>query len=166
MPQNAISRLESMSYGKPTITTLKRLASAFDVGLEVRFSPFSKMADWVSGTPHVDYGLSADSLSVVPFEEEEKNGTLDREYLIMVFDAKSNESIPQACDQANIVSTVPWRFSLAEQEKRSRTITDRVVQIDRGRTITEATITTPKRIGPTLAQSLNETLPVMKEGVS
>src|SRR5947209_2995232 len=28
MTQNAISRLESSSYGKPTITTLKRLASA------------------------------------------------------------------------------------------------------------------------------------------
>src|SRR5438034_9786786 len=37
MTQNAISRLESSTYGKPTITTLKRLASVYDVALVVRF---------------------------------------------------------------------------------------------------------------------------------
>src|SRR5690349_18360152 len=50
MNQNAISRLESPQYGKPTLTTLKRMASALDVGLIVRFVPFSELADWVSGT--------------------------------------------------------------------------------------------------------------------
>src|SRR5260370_480187 len=47
MTQNAISRLESPEYGGPTITTLKRLAAAFDVGLIVRFVPFSELIDWV-----------------------------------------------------------------------------------------------------------------------
>ena len=37
MNQNAISRLENPYYGKSTLTTLKRIASAYDVGLLVEF---------------------------------------------------------------------------------------------------------------------------------
>ena len=77
MPQNAISRLESPDYGRPTLTTLRRLATALDVGLVVHFVPFSQLIDWVSGTPRVDRGLSTGSLAVPSFEEEEKNGVFD-----------------------------------------------------------------------------------------
>jgi transcriptional regulator with XRE-family HTH domain len=44
--QNAISRLESPKYGKPSISTLKRYASLFDVGLIVRFVSYSRLIDW------------------------------------------------------------------------------------------------------------------------
>lgn len=74
MNQNAISRLESPEYGKHTLTTLKRLASAFDVGLVVRFVPFSELADWASGTPYVNLGLNPQALRVPSFEEEMKKG--------------------------------------------------------------------------------------------
>jgi transcriptional regulator with XRE-family HTH domain len=77
MNQNAISRLESAEYGKPTITTLKRLAAAFDVGLVVRFVPFSEMVNWVTGTAYVNYGLSTQSLIVPSFTVEEKNKHFD-----------------------------------------------------------------------------------------
>ena len=70
MTQNAISRLENPFYGKPTITTLKRIATAFDVALVVRFVPFSHLVNWVSGTPVTDTGLSMDQLSVPSFAEE------------------------------------------------------------------------------------------------
>ncbi len=40
--QNAISRLESGSYGKPNVKTLLRLAKAFDVALLVKFVSFSR----------------------------------------------------------------------------------------------------------------------------
>ncbi|HEY5174353.1 MAG TPA: helix-turn-helix transcriptional regulator [Terriglobales bacterium] len=70
MNQNAISRLESPSRTRPTITTLKRLAEALDVGLEVRFVPFSKLAKWYSGTPYVERGICTDSLAVPDFTEE------------------------------------------------------------------------------------------------
>jgi transcriptional regulator with XRE-family HTH domain len=52
--QNAIYRLESPQYGKPSITTLKRLASIFDVGLAVWFTPFSKLVDRVISLETVD----------------------------------------------------------------------------------------------------------------
>jgi transcriptional regulator with XRE-family HTH domain len=71
MTQNAISRLESAEYGRPTITTLKRLASAFDTGLIVRFAPFSEMVCWISGTPLTVQGLSRASLAVPSFAEDE-----------------------------------------------------------------------------------------------
>lgn len=74
MPQTAISRLESSTYGKPTITTLKRIARVYDVALEVRFVPFSKFVNRISSTPYVEYGLSSDALDVANFKEEFENG--------------------------------------------------------------------------------------------
>src|SRR6202040_2472405 len=72
MNQNAISRLESPWYGKATIRTLKRLAAAFDVALVIRFVPFGKLTNWISGTPYLEEGISAESLAVPNFEEEEQ----------------------------------------------------------------------------------------------
>lgn len=74
MPQTAISRLESSAYGKPTITTLKRIAKVYDVALEVRFVPFSKLVNRISGTPYIEYGLDSDALDVPSFEEELEAG--------------------------------------------------------------------------------------------
>jgi len=72
MAQNAISRLESAEYGRPSITTLKRLAAAFDVALIVRFAPFRELTEWVSN-------LSAGSLKVPSFSEEEASiAAIDR----------------------------------------------------------------------------------------
>ncbi len=45
MKQEGVSRLESLDYGRFTLTTLKRLASVFDVALVVRFVPFSDLAE-------------------------------------------------------------------------------------------------------------------------
>ena len=65
-----IYRLENPSYGKPTVSTLKRIAAAFDVALIVRFVPFGQLIDWATGTPFVDNGLSPESLAVPSFSEE------------------------------------------------------------------------------------------------
>ncbi|MBZ5515688.1 MAG: helix-turn-helix domain-containing protein [Acidobacteriia bacterium] len=61
--QNAICRLESPHYGRPSITTLKKLASLFDVGLAVWFVPFSELVDRFTN-------LSTESLLVPAFDEE------------------------------------------------------------------------------------------------
>jgi transcriptional regulator with XRE-family HTH domain len=61
--QNAIYRLENPRYGRPTISTLKKLASFFDVGLIVRFAPLSEIVDWV-------IGLSERSLNVPDFTHD------------------------------------------------------------------------------------------------
>src|ERR1700683_5346988 len=76
MPQTAISRLESSNYGKPTLTTLKRMAKVYDVALEVRFVPFSKFVSRISGTPYLESGLSSEAMDVPSFEEEISHGAL------------------------------------------------------------------------------------------
>ena len=43
-----VSKLEDPSYGKVTVGTLLQVADAFDVDLEIKFRPFSKMLDEVS----------------------------------------------------------------------------------------------------------------------
>ncbi len=43
--QTWVSKLEDPNYGKLTLSTLLRLASAFDVALEVDFIPFGKVLD-------------------------------------------------------------------------------------------------------------------------
>lgn len=70
MTQNAISRLENPNYGKATLTTLKRIAAAFDVALVVRFEPFSRLVGWVSGTPYTEQGMSPESLAVPSFASD------------------------------------------------------------------------------------------------
>src|SRR5688500_17698094 len=57
MTQEGISRLESLTYGKFTLTTLKRLASAFDVALVVRFEPFGRLVDWAASMSPEDLAV-------------------------------------------------------------------------------------------------------------
>ena len=61
--QESISLFENPNYGRFTLTTLKQMASTFDVGLMVRFVPFSELVDWVSNLSHQD-------LAVPSFEED------------------------------------------------------------------------------------------------
>jgi transcriptional regulator with XRE-family HTH domain len=77
--QQAISRLENPYYGKATLTTLKRIAAAYDVGLLVEFVPFSELVNRVSGTPYTEYGFRPETMNVPSFEEEEKRGALKEE---------------------------------------------------------------------------------------
>ncbi len=61
--QSAISKLEDPDYGRPSLTTLKKLASAFDVALVVRFVPFSDLLNHMST-------LTADHLAPVDFNRD------------------------------------------------------------------------------------------------
>ena len=63
MSPSRITVMEDPSYEKFTLTTLKRLASAFDVALIARFAPFSDLADWVAE-------LSPEKLETPAFEED------------------------------------------------------------------------------------------------
>jgi transcriptional regulator with XRE-family HTH domain len=61
MAQTWVSKLEDPNYGKLTISTLLKLASAFDVGLQVDFVPFSRILD-------DSLRLSTESFVVTRFE--------------------------------------------------------------------------------------------------
>jgi transcriptional regulator with XRE-family HTH domain len=60
--QNAVSRLEDPDYGRLTVKTLTELASAYDVGLLVKFVPFSKFLTETATTPS--------QLEAIGFEKE------------------------------------------------------------------------------------------------
>jgi transcriptional regulator with XRE-family HTH domain len=76
--QQAISRLENPYYGKATLTTLKKIAAAFDVGLLVEFVPFSQLVNRVSGIPYLERGYSPETMNVPSFNEEAGEGTFDQ----------------------------------------------------------------------------------------
>ncbi len=63
MAQESISRIEDPNYGKLTLNTLKRLASAFDIGLMVRFVPLSELVEW-------ELNLSTESLKALSFDAD------------------------------------------------------------------------------------------------
>lgn len=63
MKQERISACENPNYGKFNIRTLKQLAAAFDVGLIVRFAPFSELVEW-------EVNMSPESLEVPSFDQE------------------------------------------------------------------------------------------------
>jgi transcriptional regulator with XRE-family HTH domain len=63
MAQPRICLLEDPNYQKFSITTLKRLAAAFDVALIVRFVSYGELLSWA-------VNLSPDKLAVPSFEEE------------------------------------------------------------------------------------------------
>ena len=61
--QSLVSSWENPNYGKYTLATLKDLAKAFDVGLSVRFVPFSILVDQT-------INLSSESIAPPSFGEE------------------------------------------------------------------------------------------------
>jgi transcriptional regulator with XRE-family HTH domain len=63
MAQAWISKLESPNYSGFSIATLKKVASAFDVGLMIRFVPISQLVEW-------ELGLSNDSLLAPSLEDD------------------------------------------------------------------------------------------------
>lgn len=72
MLQPRISAMETPGGARFTLETLRRLASAFDVGIMVRFVPFSALVDWSEQ-------FSPDSFSVASFDEDA--GLIDRKPL-------------------------------------------------------------------------------------
>lgn len=65
MKQPRISALEDQDFDNVEIATLRRIASAFDVGLSVRFVPYSEIARRATGLETKDFNIpeySADGL--------------------------------------------------------------------------------------------------------
>lgn len=61
--QSGIARLEDEDYGQYTLNTLKKLASAFDVALVVRFAPFSQLV-------HYTTNITPSDLSPASFDDD------------------------------------------------------------------------------------------------
>jgi transcriptional regulator with XRE-family HTH domain len=98
MAQETISRVEDPNYGKLTLKTLKRLASAFDVALMVRFIPFSELVEW-------ELHLAPDSLKALSFEDESYFKEERKEELINLPMEQEQHSL----GDSNVIYIYSWK---------------------------------------------------------
>lgn len=89
--QNAISRMESPTYGKVSISTLRKIASHYDVGLIVRFAPFSEIADWT-------VNLGRTSVEISKFENDA--GFIDKKSAVSETSSRPSLVVAEAGGQS------------------------------------------------------------------
>ena len=65
--QSVVARLENPDYGKFSLTTLLKLASTFDVALDVRFTSFGELIETTSD-------LSPEALDAPSFDDDKGLG--------------------------------------------------------------------------------------------
>lgn len=84
--QSWVSSLENPNYGNYSLTILRRLAKAFDVGLLVRFVPFGKLVDLAAN-------LTLSDIAPPNFSEEQEYDRFIGSILASVEDRKTGETI-------------------------------------------------------------------------
>ena len=97
--QNTVSRLENPRTSKPTITTLLRVASAFDVGLLVRFVPFGFYGDVIEA-------MNPTHIEIPSYEEELK----DEIAALAEIDTKQAVNIEQGYARPQERALADWPF--------------------------------------------------------
>lgn len=97
MKQTAISRLESGEAGMPNLSTLLRLASAFDVALVVRFAPFSELIDW--SMKIAERGIESRSFDHDRGLESMSHGSTNADVVYLT--RTENKSTPKARDESD-----------------------------------------------------------------
>jgi transcriptional regulator with XRE-family HTH domain len=107
--QEWVSKLEDPNYGRLTLSTLLKVASAFDVGLNVDFVPFSEIFD---RSTH----LSNEDFDVASFDEENRAATrevaakgIDLYAGILAPAQKSSTAPTTSLLSMNIASQLPVR---------------------------------------------------------
>lgn len=94
MGQPRISELEKPGERRLTIETLLRLASAFDIGLQVRFLPLSELMEWSEG-------LDVDRFDVPSFETELKNAAQEVHSLLILRKPPQHARASRSANGAN-----------------------------------------------------------------
>jgi transcriptional regulator with XRE-family HTH domain len=111
MRQNAISRLEDAESGTPSISTLLRLAHAFDVALLIKFVPFRKLLSEFAD-------LSTEALQVNSFDKDvdalaEEAATVTATYSVPVSSATQSTHLLMHEIAHHSVPWAPTRFATA-----------------------------------------------------
>ncbi|MFC1845792.1 helix-turn-helix transcriptional regulator [Chloroflexota bacterium] len=102
--QPLVSSWEDPNYGKYTLKTLKELAKAFDVGLLVKFVPFSSIVDWTAD-------LKPENIAPSSFEEEQRHSLSFTSTALNAFLDRQNVAIRHFSKGVPTASTVePTNF--------------------------------------------------------
>jgi transcriptional regulator with XRE-family HTH domain len=91
MLQEAVWRIENPNRANLTISTLLRVAAAFDVALEVKFVPFSAIADSAAS-------MSAENQLILSFEDD--IGLLEEPACEMVLSAGTDANVARGAGTA------------------------------------------------------------------
>ncbi len=119
--QKTISDFENPNYARYTLTSLKKLASVYDVGLIVRFAPFSELVDWAAT-------LSPEKLAVPARDKDarlkrqrrdgnEATDTTDSASLFV--SVRTSTNVPATAPES---TTRHYRFKHAEQAEQGRVL--------------------------------------------
>lgn len=86
MAQAWVSKLEDPSYGKLTISTLLKIASACDVGFHVDFVPFSRVLDYAVNLDRASFTVPSylEDTALLP-EADEKAGIFTQSVAVSNF---------------------------------------------------------------------------------
>jgi transcriptional regulator with XRE-family HTH domain len=99
MAQPRISEIEKPGERRLNIETLLRLASAFDVALQVRFVPFSEFIDFSED-------LDLDTFAIEPFTEELKREEAAETVAMRVIAESFNSASEGKTNQLSLLSSV------------------------------------------------------------
>jgi transcriptional regulator with XRE-family HTH domain len=118
MAQGRVSVLEDPDYGKPTITTLKRIASAFDVALVVRFGPFSELAELATNLSPEDLAVPdfAHDAGLQQTQAQPANYLCRRAFMGKAGAAVTDDELDRLDALAQAASPGPWTWALAESD--------------------------------------------------
>lgn len=103
MLQPRIAAMERPSGSEPNLRTLKRLASAFDVALVVRFVPFSELVEWAET-------FSPDTFVVQSFDDdpgfhEREAASTQKVEIVMDEGASIRGRLQEQNDRYNLLSS-------------------------------------------------------------
>lgn len=96
--QSMVSRYENPDYGKYSLSTLLEIAAAFDVGLVVRFTPFSQLIDW-------DLNLPEATMTPKNFTQELAEGFETQKDKVVAFNQTA--PLPAIAMKANSLACYP-----------------------------------------------------------
>lgn len=127
--QETISQLENPNAGKPTLTTLQRLASAFDVALDVRFVSFGELADRLAhispeelAVPDYNRELGMEDPNPRAIYSQDTAGYAGLFHHVGGSTAAGNGVIIAKEEKSNVVSMEPYRRRTALNDSRQRYI--------------------------------------------
>lgn len=112
--QEEISRYENINYSRFSLSTLKKLARAFDVGLMVRFVSFSELVEH-------DLTLSSESLKAVSFPEDSYFKEEPKEEFqpaVNVSDNFSITSLSNTLEDGNIARNFPLETAKSSNSQK------------------------------------------------
>ncbi len=101
MEQSRISALEDVNYDQWSISTLKRLAEAFDVTLNVSFGKFTDKIEEIAHFNHESLAIPSRMDDLASLHQNESNNKASSSHLRLVYNADADTRVIDATKITN-----------------------------------------------------------------